>query len=280
MRLVRTRPLRLILKSLPLILVGTYLAFPLIYAFLGSFKHLGEFTYPPTFLPQSFLHFENYLEVFRKTPILRYFLNSTIIAVIGTFLELTLSILAAYAFAYLEFRGKKFFFFLIMGTLMLPGETLFVGNYLTVAKLGLLDTYAGVILPLLASATQVLLLRQAFLSLPRALYEAALMDGSGGLRYIFSVLIPITKSFLVILSIRAFLSFWNEYLWPLLVTNSNKMRTVQVGITMMHNAEVSNFGLILAAVTIVLIPSLLVFIFAHDLIQDGLATSDVGGTTN
>lgn len=274
------RPMRLILKSLPLILVGTFLAFPLLYAFLGSFKQLSEFTYPPTFFPNSFLNFENYITVFSKTPILRYFLNSTIIAIVGTLLELTISILAAYAFAYLEFRGKKFFFFLIMGTLMLPGETLFVGNYLTVAKLGLLDTYAGIILPLIANATQVLLLRQAFLSLPRALYEAALMDGSGGLRYIFSILLPITKSFLVILAIRAFLSFWNEYLWPLLVTNSNKMRTVQVGITMMHNAEVSNFGLILAAVTIVLIPSLLVFIFAHDRIQDGLTSADTVGSVH
>lgn len=278
MRHETSSPLRLILKSLPLILVSTFLAFPLLYAFLGSFKTLGEFTYPPTFFPRSFLNVDNYLEVFRKTPIVRYFLNSTIIAVVGSFIEITISVLAAYAFAYLDFRGKKFFFFLIMGTLMLPGETLFVGNYLTVAKLGLLDTYAGIILPLLASATQILLLRQAFLSLPGDLYEAALMDGSGGLRYIFSILIPTTKSFLVILSIRAFLSFWNQYLWPLLVTNSNKMRTVQIGITMMHNTEVSNFGLILAAITIVLLPSLLVFIFAHDLIQEGLISTDTVGS--
>lgn len=280
MRHYSSSPLRLILKSLPLILVGTYLAFPLVYAILGSFKQLSEFSYPPTFLPRNFFYFGNYVEVFRKTPIIRYFFNSLVIAVVGAFLELTFSILAAYAFAYLEFRGKKFFFFLIMGTLMLPGETLFVGNYLTVAKLGLLDTYAGVILPLLASATQILILRQAFMSLPKSLYEAAKMDGSGGPRYIFSILIPITKSFLVILTIRAFLSFWNAYLWPLLVTNSNKMRTVQVGITMMSNTDVSNFGLILAAVTIVLIPSLLFFIFAHDLIQDGLTSADIGGTNN
>lgn len=269
---IQSNKLKQSLLSLFPLVMGLFLVFPIVYAILGSFKSMEEFSYPPTFFPRHF-YLENFRKVFDTTPIIRFMWNSLVVAVLGTVLELLISIFASYAFAFLQFPGKGFFFILVLGTMMLPADTLFVGNYLTISHLRLTDRYLGIILPMAVNATQVLLLYHTFKSLPRSTYDAARMDGCSGPRFIFQILIPLTRSFLLILGVRTFLSYWNSYLWPLLVTHSDEMRTVQVGITMLNTVDQTHFALVLAAVTVVMLPSLILFALGHGRILDGLTPS-------
>jgi len=191
---------------------------------------------------------------------LRYGLNSLIVALIGTTARLLFAVLAAFAFAFYDFRFKKTLFLVILATMMLPGDTLLVTNYLTVSRLGLLNSYLGMAITSFVGATQMFMLRQSFLTFPRDLKEAGQIDGCGDLRFLATILLPISKPVLVTLSVQSFVTLWNAYLWPLLVTNSTNMRTIQVGITMITSFEDTNYHLVLAGVTLSLIPAFLLFI--------------------
>ena len=257
--------------------LGIIIIFPLIYCFLSSFKTPSEFLNPKLF-PSSFLYLDNFKNALERGNLLRYTLNSFIIAFIGTVVRMVLSILAAYAFTFYDFKGKNFFFFLILGTMMIPGDVLLVTNYLTVSKLHLLNTYLGVMIVSFVSASQMFMLRQRFKTIPKDMREASSMDGYGDLWFILKVLLPLSKPVVTTLFVQSFINLWNAYLWPLIVTASSpEMRTVMVGITRLNSWEDENYQLVMAGVCISLIPSIILFIIMRRTMKKGgLDGSSVG----
>ena len=259
------------------IILGIIIIFPLIYCFLSSFKTPSEFLNPKLF-PSSFLYLDNFKNALERGNLLRYTLNSFVIALVGTAVRMVLSILAAYAFTFYDFKGKNFFFFLILGTMMIPGDVLLVTNYLTVSKMHLLNTYLGVMIVSFVSASQMFMLRQRFKTIPKDMREASSMDGYGDLWFIWKVLLPLSKPVVTTLFVQSFINLWNAYLWPLIVTASSpEMRTVMVGITRLNSWEDENYQLVMAGVCISLIPSLILFIvMRRNMKKGGLDGSLVG----
>ena len=259
------------------IILGIIIIFPLIYCFLSSFKTPSEFLNPKLF-PSSLLYLDNFKNALERGNLLRYTLNSFVIALVGTAVRMVLSILAAYAFTFYDFKGKNFFFFLILGTMMIPGDVLLVTNYLTVSKMHLLNTYLGVMIVSFVSASQMFMLRQRFKTIPKDMREASSMDGYGDLWFIWKVLLPLSKPVVTTLFVQSFINLWNAYLWPLIVTASSpEMRTVMVGITRLNSWEDENYQLVMAGVCISLIPSLILFVvMRRNMKKGGLDGSLVG----
>ena len=242
--------------------MGCVVLFPLFYGVMGAFKTPAEFVaYPPTVLPQSLANLANFRTVFTQVPMLRYFLNSLITASLSSAVRIGVAALAAYAFVFFRFRGRGVLFFLVLGTMMLPADTLTITNYQTVSRLGLLDTYLGVCVVSFVGASQMFMLRQHFMAAPISVREASQMDGCDDLRFIFSILLPMSLPLLLILFVQSFVTQWNAYLWPLLVTNSNAMRTVQVGVTMLTTIEGANYETVLAGAAVAMAPAMLLFVF-------------------
>ena len=266
-----------IVVSLVAIALGLVIIFPLIYCFLSSFKTPSEFL-DPKLLPSSFLNLDNYKAALERGNLLRYILNSFVIAFLGSAIMLIFSILAAYVFAFYDFKGKNVVFFMILGTMMIPSDVLLATNYLTVSRLHLLNTYMGVMVVSFVSASATFMLRQRFKTIPRDMREAASMDGYGDLWFILRVLLPITRPVVTTLFVQSFISLWNSYLWPLIATASSpEMRTVMVGITRLNSWEDENYQLVMAGVVISLIPSIILFlIMRRSLRKGGLEGSLVG----
>jgi sn-glycerol 3-phosphate transport system permease protein len=253
------------------IFIGLVIVFPIIYCVTVSFKARAELSvFPPTVFPDSFSNLENFRTVFRMAPLTRFMLNSVIVSTMGSVLRLGFAMLAAYAFCYFDFRGKTVLFMIVLGTMMLPADTLVVTNYITITRLNLLDNYFGICVTSLVGATQMFMLRQNFKTIPRSYRDAAFMDGCGDLRYLAFVLTPLSGPVILTLSVQSFITFWNAYLWPLLVTNRIEMRTVQIGVAMLTNPLDTNYTVVLAAVTLLLIPSLLLFSLLRLVIKKGI----------
>ncbi|MGM9985924.1 MAG: carbohydrate ABC transporter permease [Bacillaceae bacterium] len=259
------------------IVIGIVLVFPLLYAGLVSFMTPDEvFSTKLNILPSS-LHVENYTTVFETAPMATFVKNSFIVSIIVTIGQVIVCSLAAYAFAMFRFRGKNFLFIAILATMMIPGESTIIANYLTIGKLELMDTYTGLTVPFLVSATGVFLMRQYFLTLPKDLYEAAKMDGCGNLKYFFKVVLPLSRPAIGSLGVYTFLNTWNQYMWPLLITNQQEMRTVQIGVAMLRSAEAQSFGIIMAGIMAVLIPSTIIFIVGQKQLVAGITGGAVKG---
>ena len=206
--------------SLLAIFIGLVIIFPVIYCIAIAFKTRAELSvFPPKLLPDSFSNLENFRTVFRIAPIMRFMLNSVIVAGMGSILKLLFAVLAAYAFCYFNFPGKTILFGIVLGTMMLPADTLVVTNYLTIIRLGMLDNYLGMCITSLVGASQMFMLRQNFKTIPQSFRDAAFMDGCGDLRYLVSVITPLSGPVILTLAVQSFVTFWNAYLWPLLVTN-------------------------------------------------------------
>lgn len=233
-------------------------------------------SYPPK-LFSSKLYWENYMTVFTATPILRFMWNSFFIAFVCTIGRLITSSLAAYSFVFFNYKGKHFWFLFILGTMMIPGDMLIITNYITVAKLNLIDTYSGVIVVMLASAVYMFILRQHFMTIPKDFKDAAFVDGCGDLRFYWSVVLPVSRPILSSIFIASFINLWNTYLWPLMVTNAEEMRTVQVGITMLQFEESMVYGPVMAGVTVILIPSILVFLIFQKQLVFSISSSGIKG---
>jgi len=257
---------------------GVILVFPVGYAILTAFKTRAELSvYPPRLLPESFSNFENFNMVFQITPIMRFIGNSFIVSMMGSSLRIAFAILAAYAFTYFTFPGKTILFGIILASMMFPADTLVVTNYLTILRLNMLDNYFAMTVTALVGASQMFMLRQSMKTIPLSYRDAAFIDGCGDLRYLFHIVLPFTRPVILILLVQSFISFWNAYLWPLLVTNRLQMRTVQIGVAMLTNPLDTNFTLVLAAVTIILIPSFVIFIFLRMAVIRGI---DSGALVN
>ncbi len=257
--------------------IGLVIIFPIIYCIFGAFKTPAEFM-TPKLLPGSFANLDNFREALQKADLLRYMGNSFIVSFFGTTIRLLFAVFAAYAFVYYEFPIKRFWFFFILGTMMLPGDILLTTNYITVSRLHLLNSYLGMMIVSFVGASQMFMLRQRFLSVPKELKEAAELDGYGDLGFIFRVLLPVCRPVLVTLFVQGFITLWNSYLWPLLVTASApEMRTIMVGITKLNSWEDENYWLVLAGVCISLIPSFVLFvIMRRSLRKNGLEGALVG----
>ena len=257
--------------------VALCIVLPILYAFSVSLMTPSEiFQYPPRLLPSG-LYTQNYTDALRMAPIFRFILNSLFVATVVTIGQLFTGALAAYAFSILEFKGKKAIFMLMLCTMMIPSQAIIIANYLTISGLGMTDSYQALILPYLTSAFCVFNMRQAFLQLPTELNEAAKIDGCSTFRFFISIALPLTKPSLGALGVYTFLQSWNQYLWPLLVTDSKEYRTVQIGMGMLQNAEGNAFGPIRAGVIMVLAPSILAFILGQKQLVAGLTAGAVKG---
>lgn len=248
---------------------------PILYAVALSLMPPDQlYDYPPPVIPRT-LFFENYKTALALAPIFRFILNSLIVAAACTAGQILTGALAGYAFAMLEFRGKKVLFLLMLSTMMIPGQAIIIANYLTISKMGMINSYGALILPYLTSAFCVFNLRQAFLQLPVELREAAAMDGCTSGRFFLKVGLPLVKPSLGALGVYTFLNVWNQYLWPLLVTDSRNMRTVQIGLGMLQNADSNAVGPAMAGVVMILFPSILVFLLGQKQLVQGLTAGAV-----
>ena len=166
---------------------------------------------------------------------------------------------------------------LVMATMMIPGEATIISNYLTVSRLGWLDTYQVLIIPYLTSAMGIFLFRQFYMSFPISLFESAKIDGCSNLRFIFTILLPLTKSAIGAMAVYTFINAWNMYMWPLLVTGSNEMRTVQIGISMLDSVDSQSITLMIAGVVLIIVPSISIFILGQKQLIRGLYSGAVKG---
>jgi ABC-type glycerol-3-phosphate transport system permease component len=253
------------------------MVYPIFYTFAAAFMTPEEAnSYPPSFFPKS-LYLGSILTVLKLVPIGKFISNSFIVSTLVMIGQLITASMAAYAFALIPFKGKNLIFALFMATMMIPWEVTVIPNYLTVKHWGWLDSYAGLTIPFLATAFGTFLLRQFFLQLPSELFEAARMDGCGHIRSFVRLVLPLSRPALATLAVYSFLSAWNMYLWPLLITNSEGMRTVQIGIAMLQFEEFTVWSLVLAGVALVLTPSLLLLMLGLKQLVRGLTAGAVKG---
>ena len=257
---------------------GLVALLPLVWMFLTSLKSSQEIAQlPPTVLPQAWA-WGNYAAALAAAPFGRFFLNSFVVAGAATLGVLLTSSLAGYAFSHIAFRGRGAVFGLLVATLAIPNEVTIIPAYLVMRTLGWVDTYAALIVPSLASVFGVFLLRQAFAATPRDLLEAAQLDGCGHLRYLLEVVLPLNRAALASLALLTFLGQWNAYLWPLLVTTSEELRTVQIGLRYFADPDLGvDWGPLMAASTLVVAPTLVVFLVAQKHLVEGFATAGLKG---
>ncbi|MEK4523497.1 MULTISPECIES: carbohydrate ABC transporter permease [unclassified Psychrobacillus] len=252
-----------------LIVTALIMFFPIIYALMVSFMTGGEIL-QGKFLPSTF-SFDNYVKVFDRLPLLNYLINSFIVS-FGVMLgQLVVCSLAAYAFVFIPFKGRDFVFFLFISTMMIPWEATMIPNFFTIQNLNWLNTYQGMTLPFFALAFGTFLLRQHFKTIPKELHEASQIAGLSRFAFFVRVILPVSKTSLVTLGAYGFLTTWNMYLWPLLVTTNNSVRTVQIGLKQLQSQEVATeWGVVMAGVIVVIIPTLLLLFLGQKQLQKGL----------
>jgi len=274
---VRVSPARRALVYLLLALASLAVVFPLLLAFSYSFMSESEIaTYPPPLLPRA-PTLDNYARVIATIPIGRYLVNSFVVSALVVLGQIITASLAAFAFVFLEFRWKTALFFIFLSTLMVPWEATIIPNYMTIRDLGWLDTYQGLAVPFMATAFGTFLLRQSFLQIPRDLRDAAVIDGAGPLRLLAMVVIPLARPALGTVAVYGFLSTWNQYFWPLLVTNQTLMRTTQIGVVQLRFEETLRWGLLMAGVMMIALPTLALLVLGQRQLVRGLTAGAVKG---
>jgi sn-glycerol 3-phosphate transport system permease protein len=254
---------------------------PLLWMLLGSLKTNQEiYTMPPPWLPTEW-RWENFGEAWNAAPFGQFYLNSIITTLAGTGLELINATMTAYAFAFLRFPKKEWVFVLLLAALMIPNQVTILPNYLTLANVfgqSWINTYQGIVLPGAATAFGAFLLRQSFLGLPREVLDAAKVDGCGHLRLLWDIVIPLSRPVLVTFGLISLVAKWNDYLWPLIVTNTQQMRTLTVGLTYLFDQEGNtNWGIVMAAALFVIVPLLVIFAWAQRHIIEGIAAGATKG---
>jgi multiple sugar transport system permease protein len=250
---------------------------PFVWMILGSVKPEAELLrVPPTWWPETFT-LDNYRTLFGKGIFPRSFLNSTVIAVVVTTANIVFCSMVGYALAKLNFRGKKLVFGLVMGTLMIPGMVTLVPLFVLVANLGLVDTYPGLMLPFLVTPFGVFLMRQFIIGLPDDLLDAGRIDGASELRIFRQIILPLCGPGVATLGILTFLGSWNNFLWPLVVAQTQEHYTLPVALALFSkNQQVTpNYGLLLAGATVVVIPVLIVFLIFQRRFIEGIATTGI-----
>ncbi len=263
------------------VLLGTtavIVMLPYIWMISTSLKGPGEiFTYPPKLIPRAW-RFQNYVEAWNAAPFGRYFFNSALVALVVTIGQLITCSLAAFAFARMEFKGKNVMFALFLSTTMISTQVTLVPSYLVLKALNWLDTYQALIVPFLANAFGVFMMRQYFMTLPRELEDAAKLDGCGRLRFLWQIVLPLSKPIIASQALFAFMSNWNAYLWPLIVTTSEHMRTLQIGLRYFVSQEGgTQWGLFMAATVFVSLPIVIFYLIVQKSFIEGIATTGIKG---
>ncbi len=262
-----------------LILMALIVLFPFYWMIISSLKTLEEYRLSvPTFWPQTIM-FSNYAEAFTTASLGSLFKNTLFVGVVSTLLSLVITVLCAFAFARLEFKGRDTLFGLLLATMMIPGELFTITNYVTVAQLGWMNTFTVLIVPFLVSVFYIYLLKQNFLQIPNELYLAAKVDGTSDIKYLWKVMIPLSMPTLISITILKMMGAWNSYIWPRLVANDEAHRMITNGLRNAFTDTTGdvNYPVQMAAVAIVSAPLFLVFIFLRKYIMAGVSRSGIKG---
>lgn len=265
------------IKYILLVLGAVVVFFPFLWMVTTSLKTVGEsISIPPTLLPEK-PQWSNFYSAWKMAPFPRYFGNTILIATVGTLLSVIITILSAYAFTIFRFRGKSILFMVYLATMMIPTELLLIQNYITVTKLNLIDTYTGIILPTLASGFYTFMLREYFMQVPLSLYKAAKMDGCSHWRYLWKIMVPMNRNAVATVAILSFISQWNAFVWPLMITTSDDHRVLATGLMYFNLSASSAVNLQMAATTIVVAPMIIFYCVFRRQIVSGIARGGIKG---
>ena len=264
------------LVHLLLLTGGGAVVLPFLWTITTSLKPL-KMTYSPPYIIPTHFEWKNYVVAWEAAPFPRFYLNTTIMAVSIVIGQLTLCSMAAYAFARLKFPGRDLLFLVFLGTMMVPFHVTLIPAYLIVHWLGWVDTYQALIVPRLVSAFGIFLLRQYFLTIPNELDEAALLDGCSKLGVLWHIILPLSQPALSALAIFAFLFAWNDFLWPLIVTNDPLMRTIQLGLAMFQGKYGTRWTYLMAGTVTATVPGIIIFLIGQKRFIEGVALSGLKG---
>lgn len=260
--------LHLIIYALAIVVIA-----PFLWMILTSFKDMSEiYVYPPKWLPEKF-NFDNYVNAFTAAPFGRYYLNSLIVALTVTLGQLITCSMAAFAFARLRFKGRDILFYIFLGTMMIPYNVTMIPSFMVLYWLGWVDSYYALIVPGLASAFGTFLLRQFFITIPRELEEAAYIDGASRFQVLRRIIVPLARPALATLAIFTFMGVFNDFIWALIVINSEQMQTVQLGLAIFRDRYLTEWDLLMAGSVTAVLPILIVFFFAQKYFIKGITLS-------
>ena len=260
-----------------LIFGAAFILLPFVWMISTSLKPDKEvLMMPPKWIP-TVLQWKNYVDAFKAVPFFTYLKNSVVVTVLITSCELITTTLAAFAFARLEFKGKNVLFMLLVATMMVPGEILIIPNFVTLAQLGWIDTYKAMVAPWATSVFSIFLLRQQFASIPESYYKAARMDGCSDLRYLLTVMVPMSRPTVVSIALLKIINSWNSYFWPLIATNSREMRTLPVGLAYFTTEAGTDYNTLMAFSLMIISPTILVYLFTQKYIIQGVSKTGLKG---
>ena len=262
-----------------LLIMALIVLFPFYWMIISSLKTLAEYRQAiPTFWPRQ-LMFVNYVDAFTTANLGDLFLNTLYVGVVSTLLSLVITVLSAFAFARLEFKGKETLFGMLLATMMIPGELFTITNYITVNRLGWMHTFTALIVPFLVSVFYIYLLRQNFMQIPNELYLAAKVDGTSDIKYLWKVMIPLSLPTLISITILKMMGAWNSYIWPKLVANDDAHQMITNGLrnAFTDTSGQANYPVQMAAVAIVSAPLFLVFLCLRKYIMSGVSRSGIKG---
>lgn len=250
---------------------------PFIWMLSTSFKStLVLFSYPPEFIPKK-PTFQNYVTIFIESGFVFWLRNSIIVSGATTIFAVIFNSMAAYSFAKKDFLGRDILFILILATLMIPPHALMVPLYLMISKLNLANTYAGLTIPFIANAFGIFLMRQYMLTIPNELIDAAKIDGASEFTIFMRVIMPLCKPAIAALSIFIFMFSWNNFIWPLILTTTDKMRTLPVGLAVFQGQYITEWGVVMAGATVTFVPVLMVFLLLQKYFVQGITLSGLKG---
>ena len=261
------------LKHITLIAISIIMIFPLLWMILGGLKTSQEAMNPEMILPDV-IHLENVIDVFKNSPLMKYIGNSLTVAIIATLIQIVTGAMLAYAFSFIRFKGRNVLFGIVMATYMLPSCATYIPAYVTLAKMGMLNSKTGLIISQCVSIFGIFLLRTAFLQVPKELIEAAKLDGAGDWKILWKIVMPVTKSSFVTFGLMSFISLYNNYMWPSLITKDSNLYQVAQGLRSFFiddGAYGTNWAKVMAGSTMIVIPLLILFAFTQKWFISGLA---------
>lgn len=261
------------LKHITLIAISIIMIFPLLWMILGGLKTSQEAMNPEMILPDV-IHLENVIDVFKNSPLMKYIGNSLTVAIIATLIQIVTGAMLAYAFSFIGFKGRNILFGIVMATYMLPSCATYIPAYVTLAKMGMLNSKTGLIISQCVSIFGIFLLRTAFLQVPKELIEAAKLDGAGDWKILWKIVMPVTKSSFVTFGLMSFISLYNNYMWPSLITKDSNLYQVAQGLRSFFiddGAYGTNWAKVMVGSSIIVIPLLILFAFTQKWFISGLA---------
>lgn len=266
--------------NIPLLLALIPVAFAVLVPFLwmvtASLKPRGLIGEPPYLFPK-FWEFSNYLTAWKAAPFIRYYANTTFVAVAVVFFRVVFASMAAFAFSVLKFRGRDVVFLAFLGTMMIPSHATLIPSYMIIIDLKWLNTYQAMIVPRMVDAFSIFLLRQMFISIPRDYLDAAKLDGCSNWKLLWKIIVPMSRSSIVAMGLFSFLFIWNDFLWPLLVANDKNMRTIQVGLQAFSGQYLTEWSYLMAGTMTAIIVPIILFIIAQKQFVSGLSRSGLKG---